>query len=253
MSAVCPTVSPILLEGAISPLYFLSPCSYFGAKVQKNLLYHLSFINYFVSLQQIIGMLEVKDATIAAGERTLARGLSFIAKDGEITCITGPKGSGKTIFLRTLMGFLPVASGFVSVDGELLTVLSAPDFRRMMVYLPQQVQLLAHQMTPEEAVVPEPDDYAVWNELLPPAVTAEEPLPLGPDAIFSLASQTLAHAVDRSIVIADEPAAWLTPELSMQMLQLLRSQAEAGKTVLIASRLPLLVENSDQVINVNNE
>ena len=62
-------------------------------------------------------MLEVKDATIAVGERILAEGLSFIAKDGELTCITGSEGSGKTTLLRTLMGFLPVRNGFVSVDG----------------------------------------------------------------------------------------------------------------------------------------
>ena len=75
----------------------------------------------FVSLQQIIGMLEVKDATIAVGGQIIATGLSFMARDHQLTCITGPEGSGKTSLLRTLMGFLPVKSGFVSVDGELLT------------------------------------------------------------------------------------------------------------------------------------
>ncbi len=209
-------------------------------------------MNYelFVSLQQISVMLEVKDATIAVAGRTLATGLSFIANDGQITCITGPEGSGKTVMLRTLMGFLPVGSGFVSVDGELLTVLSAPDFRKLMVYLPQQMQLLGHQLTPPEAIIPSAADYAVWNPLLPTAVKAEAPRPLSADAIFRLACQTLGQATERSIIIADEPAALLTPELARQMLQLLRSQADAGRTVLIASRRQLLIEHSDQVIEL---
>ena len=84
-------------------------------------------------------MLEVKDATITVGGQVLAVGLSFMARDGELTCITGPEGSGKTSLLRTLMGFLPVGSGYVSVDGELLTVKSSQAFRRMMAYLPQQM------------------------------------------------------------------------------------------------------------------
>ena len=39
----------------------------------------------FVSLHQIIGMLEVKDAKIAVGGQTLAAGLSFMARDGQLT------------------------------------------------------------------------------------------------------------------------------------------------------------------------
>ena len=50
-------------------------------------------------------MLEVKDATIAIGGKTLVEGLSFIARDGKLTCLTGSEGSGKTMFIRTLMRF----------------------------------------------------------------------------------------------------------------------------------------------------
>ena len=87
-------------------------------------------------------MLEVKNVTIAVGERVVAEDLSFIANDGELTCITGDAASGKTTLIRTLMGFLPVKAGFVSVDGELLTIYSSHAFREMMVYLPQDAQVL---------------------------------------------------------------------------------------------------------------
>jgi ABC-type cobalamin/Fe3+-siderophores transport system ATPase subunit len=196
-------------------------------------------------------MLEVKDATIAVGGQVLATGLSFMARDGQLTCITGPEGSGKTTLLRTLMGFLPVSSGFVSVDGELLTVRSSQAFRRMMAYLPQQIQLLCHQLVPTEAPVCEADDFGIWNPLPPKAVVANQPEPLSPDDIFRLAEQTLQEAKDKQIVIADEPAAHLTPELAERMLQLLRSQVDTGKTVLIASRRPLLVDHADLVIEMN--
>ena len=44
-------------------------------------------------------------------------GLSFIAKDGEITGILGPNGAGKTTCLRTLYGLLSADQGDVTIDG----------------------------------------------------------------------------------------------------------------------------------------
>lgn len=44
-------------------------------------------------------------------------GLSFTAKDGEITGILGPNGAGKTTCLRTLYGLLKADSGSATIDG----------------------------------------------------------------------------------------------------------------------------------------
>ena len=196
-------------------------------------------------------MLEVKDATIAIGEKMLATGLSFTARDGQLTCVTGSAGSGKTTLLRTLMGFLPVKEGFVSVDGELLTVRSAHAFRRMMVYLPQQMQMLRHQLNAPEAPVCEAEAYGVWNELMPVAEPESMAEPLSPEEIFLLAEQTIREAGDKQILIADEPAACLTPELTERMTALLLQQAAMGKTVLVASRKPQLVAQAQQVIDLD--
>lgn len=196
-------------------------------------------------------MLEVKDATIAIGETTLATGLSFTAKDGQLTCITGPEGSGKSTLLRTLMGFLPVKEGFVTVDGELLTVRSAHAFRRMMAYLPQQIQLLRHQLTAPEAPQCEAETYAVWggaDDLSKPQEVVAAPLT--PEEIVRLAEEMLQVDGSKQIVIADEPAAMLPSDLAERMFLLLRQQADAGKTVLIASRHPRLVDYADQVVEL---
>ena len=195
-------------------------------------------------------MLEFKDATIAVGGKTLVSDLSFIVRDGEMICITGAEHSGKTTLLRTLMGFLPVEKGYVSIDGELLTVLSAPAFRSMMIYLPQEMQLLAHQYREPKAPVCEADDYGVWNTLLP--MVEPEPVAefLTPEEIYFFAEQTIREAGDKPILIADEPAAYLTPELTQRMMMLLQKQTARGKTVLIASRKPQLLAQAHQVISL---
>jgi len=48
-------------------------------------------------------------------------GLSFQAKDGEITGILGPNGAGKTTCLRTLYGLLSADDGFATIDGIKVT------------------------------------------------------------------------------------------------------------------------------------
>ena len=196
-------------------------------------------------------MLEVKDATIAVSGKVLVKNLSFIADDGKITCITGPEGSGKTTFLRTLMGFLPVTDGFVSVDGELLTVQSAPAFRKMMCYLPQNIDLLRNQLYQPQPPQVEADEYGVWNGILPSATEIPKTEPLSPEEVLRLAEATIAEATNKPILVADEPASHLSPELTPQMLQLLQQQAAKGKCVLIASRNPQLITYAHHVIDLN--
>ena len=195
-------------------------------------------------------MLEVKNVTIAVGERVVAEDLSFIANDGELTCITGDAASGKTTLIRTLMGFLPVKAGFVSVDGELLTIYSSHAFREMMVYLPQDAQVL--RIPQEETEIPEKeaDDYAVWNEVLPVAEIAQPKAPLTTDELLLLATQTLQESADKPIIIADEPTALLSSEHAYQLIGLLQQQVEQGKTVLVTSRDPLVINRANKVINI---
>ncbi len=198
-------------------------------------------------------MLEVKDATIAIGKKVLAANISFIARDGKLTCVTGPEGSGKSVMIRTLMGFLPVKEGFVSVDGELLTTLSAAAFRKWMVYLPQDIQTLAHQLEEPEAPKSDDDDYTVWGQMLPKVSPETAPEPLADEAICRLIEKTLEEAGDKQIVIADDPTAQLSPLQVMHVYKLLRQQADAGKTVLLATRTPMLLDYADEVIRLGME
>lgn len=197
-------------------------------------------------------MLEVKDATIRVGDKTLMSGLSFIAKDGQMTCVKGSSGSGKSALIRTLMGFLPVGEGFVSVDGELLTIRSASAFRQMMIYLPQNMQLLRRQLYEPEYTDGDDPEYGVWDNLLPEIQEESKAEPLTPEEIFSLAEKTLKEGGEKPIVIADEPAAMLTPEFAERMLALLLEQARMGKTVVVVSRRPEIIANADKVIEVEN-
>ena len=196
-------------------------------------------------------MLEVKDVSIAAGEKILVKNLSFMARDGQLTCITGRSGVGKTTLLRTLMGFMPTKEGFVSVDGELLTVRSAHVYRRMMTYLPQECKMLTRQLIVPEAPSCEEDEYGVWNNLLPSLAPESQPEPLSSEDVVRLTELTLQNAGDKQMFIVDEFADHLLPEHTEHVLDLLRSLARVGKTVLVVSCQSQIVGCADQVINLD--
>jgi len=80
-------------------------------------------------------VLELLDVKIGQ----LIRSLSLALGDGQQLSITGPTGSGKTTMLRAILGFIPIDGGYITIDGELLTPLSAPYFRRQMAYVPQRL------------------------------------------------------------------------------------------------------------------
>ena len=62
--------------------------------------------------------------------------------------------------VQVMLGFLLPDEGLVSVDGELLTPLSAPTFRRLMAYLPHKREIT---ITPVEANISGLE--AVWAPL----------------------------------------------------------------------------------------
>lgn len=62
-------------------------------------------------------MIEVQDVRKQFGEVQALGGVSFSARDGQITALLGPNGAGKTTLLRTLIGLLQRDHGSISIDG----------------------------------------------------------------------------------------------------------------------------------------
>jgi urea transport system ATP-binding protein len=65
-------------------------------------------------------MLQVNELNQYYGGSHILRGLSFEARIGEVTCLLGRNGVGKTTLLKCLMGLIPVKSGTLSWQGTAL-------------------------------------------------------------------------------------------------------------------------------------
>ncbi len=63
-------------------------------------------------------MLEVKDLVVAYGRVRAVKGISFSIEKGQIVCLLGTNGAGKSTTLRTISGLLKPESGRIIFEGE---------------------------------------------------------------------------------------------------------------------------------------
>ena len=70
-------------------------------------------------------------------DRPVGRGLDLALGAGEVLCVLGPNGGGKSTLFRTLLGLLPAQGGEVFLDGQALVQLPRPEVARRMGYVPQ--------------------------------------------------------------------------------------------------------------------
>jgi urea transport system ATP-binding protein len=87
-------------------------------------------------------MLTTQALTLHYGSSHILQGIDFAAKAGEVTCIMGPNGVGKTSFLKALAGTHPRSGGSVTLNGETLPVLRAQDMARRGISIVPQGRMI---------------------------------------------------------------------------------------------------------------
>ncbi|MEF2291322.1 ABC transporter ATP-binding protein [Virgibacillus dokdonensis] len=151
-------------------------------------------------------MIEVNNITKKFGRKQVLKGVTFTAEKGEITCLIGINGVGKTTILNAIMALTPIKKGQILIDGEKLK----PKTFNHITFIPDAITVLP-QMTITESMQFMKDYYTTWNE-----ERAQELLSffkLNPeDKIASLskgntakANLLLGLALDVDYILMDEP------------------------------------------------
>ena len=204
-------------------------------------------------------MLEIKNVKIKFGDKTLLGGLSFSAEDGQVVCICGDSGYGKTSLLRAILGFLPLEEGHVSIDGELLTPAAAGEFRKFMAYVPQDLAmpmetvvemvkmpfaLKANISTPfsKKRLMEEWQKLDLDSELYDKKVSE-----LSGGQRQRIIISTLG-LLQKPIVLADEPTSALDAHTTALVLNYLKVLAAKGATVITVRHDPTFASACDKKI-----
>ncbi|MBB3971595.1 urea ABC transporter ATP-binding subunit UrtE [Hansschlegelia beijingensis] len=83
-------------------------------------------------------MLRVEDVSLHYGSSRALRGVSLTAEVGEVTCVLGRNGVGKSSLLRAIVGQRPISGGRISFDGKPIAQLKPYERASLGVgYVPQ--------------------------------------------------------------------------------------------------------------------
>ena len=212
-------------------------------------------------------VIEAVDVAVEASGRRLLEGVSLVIQPGEMAAIMGPSGAGKSTLLSVLNGQVAPAAGRIVIGG--LDLHEHFDlFRGRIGYVPQDDILHA--------------DLTVWQALWY-AARLRLPRDMADAEIQSRIRRVLAQLglegteqtrvgdqrkrgvsggqrkrvnlamellTDPPILVLDEPTSGLSSTDTMSVIELLRSLADAGKTILVTIHQPSLqaYEKFDAVV-----
>lgn len=204
--------------------------------------------------------LEVKDLAFSYGDREVFRNLSFSVEPGEIFCLVGPNGCGKTTLQHCILGHLHCKSGDILINGRSIKDFSAAGLASEIAFVPQDhsrsfpyrvLDVVAMgQIRNRHFAVSGKDDEKKAMEVLKKLgidflAETEYTALSGGELQMVLLARALCQ--DSNILILDEPAAHLDTKRAQSILMLLnRIARDDGKMILMSTHdfnHPLLFED----------
>lgn len=207
--------------------------------------------------------LAFEDVSVTFGKRKALEHVSAELRAGAVTGIVGPNGAGKTTLLRAALGLQPLSGGVVRVAGRPLTGWSREALAQTMAYLPQGGEarwpMLASDVVmlgrlPHHTSFAPPDlkDKLAVSDALARcdatvfAARRMDELSAGERARVLFAR---ALATGATVLLADEPAAFLDPAHQIRLMELLKEEARRGAAIAVTLHdLPLAIHHCDELL-----
>ncbi|HKU72254.1 MAG TPA: ABC transporter ATP-binding protein [Burkholderiales bacterium] len=188
-------------------------------------------------------------------------GLGFSLRQGEVHCLLGRNGAGKTTALKSIMGLVPARAGSIRLDGVELTELPPHEVPKAGVaYVPQGRRLFAEMTVAENieiGLMARNKGAAVRDAVLDLFPILRERLKQRSGTLSGGEQQMLAMAralcLEPQVLLLDEPTEGLMPSMIAKIRETVtRLRARGVSTILVEQRVDAVLPVADRVSFIEN-
>ncbi|MBA3984650.1 MAG: amino acid ABC transporter ATP-binding protein [Acidimicrobiia bacterium] len=191
---------------------------------------------------------ELRHVTKAFGERVVLDEFDLVVDDGEVVCLIGASGSGKSTVLRCINLLEPIDDGEIFLDGNDIAMpgLDPDPIRQRIGIVFQQFNLFPHRsvldnvtMAPRKVLGRGKAESAASATVLLTRFGLRDKADAYPDQLSGGQQQRVAIvralAMRPEVMLLDEITSSLDPELVGEVLDVVRELKREGMTMLIAT------------------
>ena len=186
----------------------------------------------------------IKGLQVDRASIPVIRGIDVEARGGEISVLLGSNGAGKTTFLESLSGIIPVRAGSIGLDGTELTRLHAGARAKAGLSHVEQGRTVFSEMTTEEnlkvALHPDADlkeAYDLFPELLQRRDVKAGMLSGGEQQMVVIARSIVNRP---RVILIDEMSSGLAPVIVNRLMRAVRQLADDGMAVVLVEQFAAL-------------
>lgn len=191
-------------------------------------------------------LLDVQNICVAYGESEACHGVSFHVEQGEILCILGRNGVGKTTSLKSIIGLVPAKSGKILYKGKDITSYKPYQIARLGIGYVPQGRMIFPKLTVEEnlqsgtlvrgkGVLPIPSEIFDWFPVLKDRLSQRGGTLSGGEQQQLAIARCMAG--DPEFVLLDEPSEGIQPNIVQRIRDIIKHiNKEKGTTFLLVEQ-----------------
>ena len=194
-----------------------------------------------------MALLEVKNLEVCSGVIRALKGISFEVNQGEIVSLIGANGAGKTTTMQSIMGLIPIKSGTVTYDGQVINKIpghklvslgmsQVPEGRRVFQELTvyENLVLGAYAQKDKKKIKDDIEEICTrFPRLGERRKQIAGTLSGGEQQMLAMGRALMSKP---KLLMLDEPSMGLAPILVEQVFEIIKELHKAGTTILLVEQ-----------------